>query len=179
MIFTDYYYLGHLVGAKSKSRMDCVASTKSYPPFEEKRSPKAARKTEKRDGYNVGDLFCHLSKVKDTPFGGDVKRKADLALTRTKNISSIFVPDIQSNFGYGDMKGTTDALIFNLQGIDMKDGKPTEGGYIEVFVARGYAKNCIALYNEVIDGLLDEEMNALRNKAIKEKSDTGTQSNEG
>lgn len=179
MILTDYYKIEHLPGTKSKSRMDCVASTKSYNPLEEKRSPKAARKTEKRDGYNIGDLFCHLSKVQDTSFNGDVKRKADLALTKTKNISSIFVPNIQSNFGYSDMVGTTDALIFNLQGIDIKDGKPTEGGYIEVFVARGYAKNCMALYNEVVDGLLDYEMSQLRAKAVNEKSDTDTPNNEG
>lgn len=178
MILTDYYHLGRLVGTKSKLRVDCIASTKTYPPFEGMRAKKELRKTDKRDGCKVGDLFFYFGNVPDS-FGGDVHRKADKALTKTKNISSIFVPNPQSNFGYGDMKGTTDALLFVFDNAEPIDGKLQEGASIEVFVARGYAKDRIALYNELSDGLLDDEMSQLRAKADKEKSDTDTQSKEG
>lgn len=167
MIVTDYYKFERLGGRLSKLRIDCTASTKSYQPLEEKRATKAMRKTDKRDGFKVGDLFCYFGNVPDT-FGGDVHRKADKALTKQKNISSIYVPDPQTNCGYGDMKGTADALLFVFHDMSVIDSSPKEGAVIEVFVARGYAKDRVALYNELLDGLLDGEMNQLRAKATKE-----------
>ena len=40
---------------------------------------------------------------------------------------------------------------------------------IEVFVARGYSKDKAALYNELSDGLLDDEMEYLRQQARPER----------
>ena len=167
MILTDYYRFERLEGMKAKLRVDCTASTKSYQPLEEKRATKAMRKTEKRDGFAVGDLFCYFGDVPDT-FGGNVHRKADKALTKSKNISSIFVPDPQNNFGYGDMVGTADALLFAFHNIEPVNGTLIAGANIEVFVARGYAKDRMALYNELTDDLLDDEMNHLRTIAMPE-----------
>ena len=105
MILTDLYRFEKKAGTISKLRIDCTASTRSYEPLENKRATKGLRHTDKRDGCNVGDLFCYFGDVPEQ-FGGDAKRIADRALTKTKNISSIYVPDPCSGLAYGDMKGT-------------------------------------------------------------------------
>lgn len=111
MILTDYYKFKRLA-ILAKSRMDCIASTMSYPEFEEKRATKANKATEKRDATNVGDLIIYYNDV-PSQFGGNVHRKADKSITlKGKNLSSVFVPDINSSFAYGDFKGTSDALLF-------------------------------------------------------------------
>jgi hypothetical protein len=83
MILTDYYKFVHLPDSKSKMRRDCVVSTQSYNEFENLRN-------------KAGALFIYFG---DLPlsFKGDVRRKADKAITKGKNISSIFVPDILLN----------------------------------------------------------------------------------
>lgn len=168
MILTDYYRFERLEGTLAKLRIDCTASTKNYEPMEEKRATKALRHTDKRDGCNIGDLFCYFGDVPEQ-FGGDVHRKADKALTKSKNISSIYTPDPKSNLGFGDMKGTADALLFMFTNAQPINGRLQAGAVIEVFVARGYAKDRIALYNELSDGLLDEEMDYLRQQATPER----------
>ena len=95
MILTDYYRFERLEATSAKLRIDCTASTGSYEPLEEKRATKQLRHTDKRDGCNVGDLFCYFGDVPEQ-FGGDVHRKADKALTKSKNISSIYTPDPKS-----------------------------------------------------------------------------------
>lgn len=167
MILTDLYRFEKKAGTISKLRIDCTASTRSYEPLENKRATKGLRHTGKRDGCNVGDLFCYFGDVPEQ-FGGDAKRKADRALTKTKNISSIYVPDPCSGLAYGDMKGTADALLFVMQDAEVTDGRLNDGAVIEIFVARGLARNRVALYNELADGLLDDEIAALRERAVTE-----------
>ncbi|KAA6319780.1 hypothetical protein EZS27_030364 [termite gut metagenome] len=145
MILTDYYKFEHLPDTKSKMRMDCTASTKSYQEFETLRNKKE-------------ELFVYLGNVPDN-FGGSVHRKADKAITKTKNISSVFVPDIESGFAYGDVKGTQDAILI----ITNKDYTP-----IEIFVARGQRNNRIQLFNLFSDGELDNEIVELKGKAVTE-----------
>jgi hypothetical protein len=144
-ILTDLYRMEHLPESKSKSRMDCTASTRSYPEFEELRN-------------KAGNLFFYFHKVPEH-FGKEAKRKADMAITRTKSISSVFVPDIAKLLGYGDIKHTTDALLFvfsaNLSQMD-------------VFVARGQRHNQTALYQLLADNAFKEEMQALINRAKPE-----------
>ena len=168
MILTDYYRFERLEGTIAKLRIDCTASTGSYEPLEEKRATKTLRHTDKRDGCNVGDLFCYFGDVPEQ-FGGDVHRKADKALTKSKNISSIYTPDPKSNLGFGDMKGTADALLFVFHDAQSVNGKLQTEAVIEVFVARGYSKDRVTLYNELSDGLLDEKMEYLRQQARPER----------
>ena len=168
MILTDYYRFERLEDTISKLRVDCTASTKNYEPLEEKRATKAFRHTDKRDGCNVDDLFCYFGDVPEQ-FGGDVHRKADKALSKSNNISSIFTPDPKSNLGFGDMRGTADALLFVFTDAQPVNDRLQAGAVIEVFVARGYAKDRVALYNELSDGLLDEEMDYLRQQATSER----------
>lgn len=167
MILTDLYRFERKPGTVSKLRIDCTASTRSYDQLESMRAAKQLRRTEKRDGCNVGDLFLYFGDVPEQ-FGRDARRKADKALTKTKNISSIYVPDPQSCYGYGDMKGTADALLFVFHDAGVTDGRLNDGAVIEVFVARGLAKDRTALYNELSDGLLDDEIASLRSRATDE-----------
>lgn len=168
MILTDYYRFERLKCTLAKLRIDCTASTKNYEPMEEKRATKTLKHTDKRDGCNIGDLFCYFGDVPEQ-FKGNVYRKADKALTKIKNISSIYIPDPKSNLGFGDMKGTGDALLFVFTNAQTINGKLQTGAVIEIFVARGYAKDRVALYNELSDGLLDEEMDCLRQQATPER----------
>ena len=163
-ILTDYYCFER-VATKSKTRMDCTASTGSYPEFEEKRASKANKATEKRDATEVGDLVIYMGDVPDA-FGFDAHRKADKAITlKGKNLSSVFVPDPNTNYGYGDVRGTADALLFVFDGVDPVNGVIPKGAAIEVFVARGKSKDRVPLYNLLQDGALDEEMSELRARA--------------
>jgi len=170
-VLTDYYKFER-VATKAKLRLDCTASTGSYPEFEEKRATKATRATEKRDATNVGDLVIYFGDVPDN-FGGNVHRKADKGITiKGKNLSSVYVPDPQSGFAYGDFRGTADALLFVFHDCSVVDGRLQAGAIIEVFIARGESKNRVPLYNLLSDGELDEEMEALRQHAVTKPAAT-------
>jgi hypothetical protein len=143
MILTDYYKFQHLPDTKSKMRMDCTASTKSYPEFENLRN-------------KAGALFVYFGNVPDN-FGGNVHRKADKAISKTKNISSIFVPDVTVGLAYGDVKGTQDAiLIVNNSDYSM----------IEIFIARGYKNQRVNLWQNLADGAYEDEISELRSRAV-------------
>lgn len=166
MILTDYYRFERLA-TKAKSRMDCTASTMTYEEFEEKRATTATRATERRDATNIGDLVFYYNNV-PPQFGGNVHRKADKSITiKRKNLSSVYVPDPNTNFAYGDFKGTSDALLFVFHNLKIIDGVIQAGAIIEVFVARGKSKDRVPLYNALCDGELDEEMNALRKRVTE------------
>ena len=143
MILTDYYNFGKLPEQKSKMRTDCISSTKGYPVFEALRN-------------KAGSLFVYFGDV-PTSFGGDIKRKADKAITKTTNISSVFVPDVEKLLGFGDVKSTQDAIliVFNCNYSQM-----------EIFVARGQKNNCRQLYNLLADGELDTEIASLKKQAV-------------
>lgn len=166
-ILTDCYRFGK-VAFKSKTRLDCIASTGSYPEFEDKRATRPTKGTDKRDATNVGDLVIYLGDVPEQ-FGGNAQRKADKSLTiKGKNLSSIYVPNPTNNFGYGDVKGTTDALLFVFDNLVIVDGCIISGG-LDVFVARGKSRDRVSLYNLLCDGELDEEISSLRETAKARK----------
>ena len=145
MILTDYYKLEELRQLKSH-RFDTVASTGGYPPFE----AIAARS-------KGGRFYCYYNGVPDT-FNSKAQRKADRAITCTKNISSVFIPDLSNPLmGYGDVRGTADALLF-LFSEDYTG--------LEILVARGYRNNSRNLYNLLADGGLDDEIAILRQRAM-------------
>ena len=149
MILTDFYLFKKLPDQKSKLRIDCVASTHSYNPLESLRGKK-------------GDLFLYIGKNTHTKAGKE--RRADLALSKTGHISSLYNPDLNLPCWYGDMKGTSDALLFVHEHTEFIDGGIQAGAIIELFVARGQRHNQSQLYNLLCDGELDEEMDFLRNR---------------
>jgi len=145
MILTDYYKFLHLPDCKSKMRMDCTASSKSYNDFETLRNKR-------------GELFIYFSDV-PAHFKVDAKRKADKILSKTKNISSIYVPDVTLPFAYGDVRSTTDCILI------INDDDYTT---IEIFVARGQKNNRVSLWQMLSGGELDNEISELRGSAVTE-----------
>ena len=150
MIITDYYCFHKLQGQKSKLRIDCVASSESYPQMEALRNKQ-------------GDLFLYIGDNTYTKAGNE--RKADLALSKTSHISSIYNPEPNMPYWYGDFNHTADALLFVHQKADFVNGYLQAGAVIECFVCRGQRNNRAQLYNALCDGLVDEEMEKLR-KAV-------------
>lgn len=146
MILTDYYLMQELKQTKS-NRIDCVYSTKSYEPFE----------TIARRSRN-GKFYCYVVDAPNILKTTENKRYGDKSITNGKNISNIKIPNLDFPlYGYGDTKGTQDALLF----IFNDDYKT-----LEIFVARGLKNNQFGLWQRLIDGDLDEEMTNLRNIAI-------------
>ncbi len=144
VIFTSYYKFEKLTSAGF--RYDATMSTGNYPYFE-------SLLINKRK-FNVGGLSLNYVDRPDK-WKGEPGRRAEKALTKgTINLSSVFVPDILQHFiGYGDMNGTTDALImvFNASYT-----------VIEVFIANGYVNNMIGLYTYVKEGYFTQEFELLR-----------------
>lgn len=152
MILTDYYRFEKLPNQRSKLRIDCTASTCGYAPLEAFKNRK-------------GDLFFYIGDNTYTKAGA--KRKSDLALSNTTHISSIYNPDMELPYWYGDMKGTADAFLFVHHNAEFINGSIQQGAVIELFVARGQRNNRTQLYNALCDGELDEEMEALRKRTVK------------
>lgn len=172
MILTDYY-LFEKKAVHAKTRLDCTASTGGYEEMEEKRATKATKETACRDATNVGDLICYICDVPES-FGRDGRRKADKSISiKSKNLSSVFVPDVSLCCGYGDFKGTSDGLLFVFHNWVFTDKEIQKGALLEIFVARGQAHNIRQLYTLMADGELDEEMETLRNKAGVSEEITG------
>ena len=164
MILTDYYRFERVV-TKSKLRLDCTASTASYPTFEEKRATKATKPSINRDGTKIGDLLIYFCDV-PTIYNSSVQRKATKSITiKGENLSSVFVPDLGYNYAYGDIKNTADGLLIKFIDFKVINGVPNNGAILEIFVARGKSKDIKAVYNLATDEELNEEMNLLREKA--------------
>ena len=167
MILTDYYSFEKTDG--TAGRMDCVASTGSYPDFEEKRT----RRLKKHliDGTEqtapAGELKIYVGR---NPHLRDAKRDPGIAITlKSRRLSGIFTPDVTLPYGYGDVRGTKDAVLFTVGDLKIEDGRVLPGSRLEIFVARGQSKNREALYNLLSDGDLLDEMNQLREEAEQER----------
>ncbi len=145
MILTDYYKGVHLPG-EAKTRYDITASTGGYEPFEI-----LLRTREGGLSFYFGDVPPSFR------FSG--KDRPDKAITRKSNISSVFVPDVALPYAYGDVKGTSDAIIIMFLEYY---------SVIEIFIARGQKNNRRNIYTLFADGELDNEIKLLRKKADTE-----------
>ncbi len=143
MILTDYYKGVHLPESKSKYRFDITASTGKYEPFEIILSNKK------------GEQFFYYGDV-PANFNSHVKRQAEKCISKGKNISSVFVPDVTLPFAYGDVNGTSDGIILMFS---------EDYTIIEIFVARGQRNNKRNLYFLLCDGELQNEIETLRKNA--------------
>lgn len=152
MILTDYYKMQEIRVRKSH-RFDCTASTGGYNPFE-------AIGDKCRD--KVKRFFFYYGGVPES-FNAHAQRKADRVITNGDSLSSVYIPDLDNPLlGYGDMRGTNDALLF-LFTDDYKQ--------IEIFVARGYKNNAKGLFTLFADGELADEVAHLRQQAIPTNAD--------
>ena len=153
MKLTDYYLMQEIRVVKSH-RFDCTASTGGYQPFE------AIANTSRDKRFH-----CYYGDVPDT-FKAKAQRKADKALTNGDNISSVYIPDLDDYlFGYGDTAHTNDALLF----VFSEDYKR-----LEIFVARGLKNNQRLLFDLLVDGELDDDIDCLRKQAKPTNAGTGT-----
>ncbi len=144
-ILTDYYKFERLPETKSKTRLDCTLSTKSYPDLEILRNKQ-------------GSLFLYFGDIPEN-FKADAKRKADKCLTKGKSISSLYVPDVSKPLAYGDFRGTTDAILIVFA---------ADYSSFELLVARGQRNNRVALFQLFIDGEFSHEIERLRKQAVTE-----------
>ncbi len=163
MYLTDYYKFEHLSGS-AKTRLDCLASTRSYPYFERERCTKSGPKAEQ------GDLYIYCNEIPTPQFNEAVKSKADRSLTiKGKNVSSLFVTELRPDTGFGDFRGTGDALLFVFKNYDFLGRSADVGGTVEVFVARGMKNEKKRLYADFVQGRLIAEMQRLRAAAFPER----------
>lgn len=149
MTLIDYLKGEKLTSAKS--RFDIVASTGEYDLFE-------SLLINKR-GFNVGGLSINLI---ERPERWNEKN-ATLALTKgSHNITSLVQPDVYSNYAFGDIQGTSDALliIFNA------DYRVNSISSFEIFIARGLKNSVMSLWNLLLDGELNDDIEILRGRAV-------------
>jgi hypothetical protein len=152
MILTDYYK-GEKLTAK-KSRFDIVASSGDYDLFESLLINQRA--------FNIGGLSFNLVTRPERW----KKKNADLAICKgSHNITSLLRPDLSLNFAFGDINNTLDAAVF----IFNPDWKETGITAIEIFIARGLKNDLNSLWDLLIDGELDEEIEILRKKRLPKK----------
>lgn len=148
MRITDYYRLRILPENEGKKtvRFDTVASSGSYPLFES-----MAEKSK------VKRFFCYYNGVPDT-FSDRARQKAERAITKSScNISSVFIPNQnKSHLGYGDVKGTQDALLVVFS---------ADYHTMELFIIRGEKFNQRALYGLMATGQLNQEIQYFRNNS--------------
>ena len=152
-LINDYYRFERLKNQKSKSRLDCTASSNTYTDFDDR----------------PFIYICANDHIKASR-----QRKSDLSVTsgRGKHITSIYKPDMERGFAYGDVKGTTDLLLFVTTDFSMAaDGTITDGAAVEVFICRGKKFDRNAVFNLLTDGELNNEIAQI--KATVTKSITG------
>ena len=168
MIFTDFY-LFEKVTDVTKTRMVCTLSTRSYQEFEEKRGVKNTKPTATAEATMIGDLVLYVC-PNNGRIGRRIQRQADYTISMGgRHLTSIFTPDLQSSWAYGDVSGTQDLLIMKPQ-MTRINGAIKQGGSLEIFIARGKASHANAVFDLVCDGRLLEEMEELRTKAQREQN---------
>lgn len=140
MTTLDSYY--RFKKTTGKSRYDCVASTADYLHFEQV--------LKNAIGYNKGGLSLHFGKRPTT--WNSRGHKADQAITKNKNISTMYLSDIKKpTVFYGDAKDTSDTLIIIV--ID---------DTLEVFIAKGLKNIQSDVCYEFSSGGLNNEIEALK-----------------
>lgn len=168
MLLNDYYKFER-VATKAKHRLDCTASTKSYKPFEDKRAIKETKASVKRDAISINNLIIYLGFI-PLKFKTRARGNASLCLTLAgKNLSSIFIPQINGFVGYGDINNTSDAILVLLKNVQLINGAVCKDAKIEIFVSRGNSRSKELLYNVFLNGNLLEEIKQLRAKATSDK----------
>jgi hypothetical protein len=152
MILNDYYKGEKLTDAKS--RFDIVALSGEYDLFE-------SLLINKR-GFNIGGLSFNLVTRPDRW----KSKNASLAICKgSHNITSLLRPDLSLNLAFGDINGKLDAVVF----IFNPDWKEAGINTLEIFIARGLKNDLNSLWDLLIDGELDEEIEIIREKAVTKK----------
>lgn len=149
MILTDYIKAEKAEG--KKYRFDVISSTDTHDYL----SGIIVNKRNPNQGGESFNLVPRPEKYRDSVM-------SDKAITKgSENISSIYIPNIEQTIGFGDIKGTNDAIIFCWE-LDQESNII----FIELFIARGQKHNKKNLYFLFTDGELITDINDLKNKAV-------------
>ena len=143
-LIIDGYYL-FVKNPEGKTRYDEQASTGNYAPFETLRNAR-------------GELFLHYGPPPERFNYSSPKRRPDRVLTKGGNVSGVFVPDPMLPYAYGDVKGTTDALLFVFS---------PDQTVIEIFIIKGHKHNQHNYYLLLCEGELDGELERFRRAATR------------
>lgn len=139
---TSYYKFQKTTG---KSRYDCNESTGDYEHFETILRNKSK--------FNVGGLSVHLCLVPES--FNNTRHRATQTITRGLNISKLFLFDLQNpNVFYGDAQDTEDCLII-----------VHKNQVLEIFIAKGLRGIQQDVCYEFLNGGLDDEIEALKQRA--------------
>ena len=161
-------YIFKKIADKSKTRLDCIASTGNYEEFEMLRACKEIKETAFRNATRKGSLAVYYTAAPNENYGGIDCRKASRYLVKKHNISGIYKPDAELGFAYGDMYGTGDALLFVERNFSETSDGVTVGSELVVLVAKGKRHDQLALYYELVNGGLDEEIEKLLSQTKSE-----------
>ena len=149
MILTDYLKAEKTDG--KKYRFDITASTDTHDYL----SGIIINKRNPNQGGESFNLVPRPEKYKDSVM-------SDKAITKgSYSISSIYIPDIEQAFGFGDINGTNDAIIFCWE-LDKENNIIA----IELFIARGQKHNKKNLYFLFSDSELVSEVEDLKSKSV-------------
>ena len=135
-------YLFEAIGkVGSLNRLDCVASTKDYTPFERMRGKR---------GGNRWRLYVYYA---PTPHTKAVKRgRSPMSITHGKHISALFFLNPQIPIAYGDYNG--DAIIFDCRLLSVDRNHARIGSRIACYIINGQAGNAGRICNDIIRGRL-------------------------
>lgn len=140
-----------------------------YARFE--RFPNVAYRSKQRldfsESYGEYERFTRRNKSGDclVYFGGNTYthstsgRKSDFALKDSigEHLSNVYFSSLEAPYAaFGDVKGTSDALLLHLS-----EDRQT----LDVFVCLGKLNVVHALYSEFIDGVFDERIAMLKSQA--------------
>lgn len=139
MRLTNYYRFQNVPG---KTRYDEITSSQQYPPFDRLRNKQ-------------GNLFIYFTQYQKNNAKASPSILPDYQISKQFNISGVFGLSLSSCFGYGDVRGTQDALLF----IFSKDLAS-----MEVFVAKGQKLRKKDLFEKLSRGELEEELNYMRGR---------------
>ena len=144
---TGYYLLKQLQRRKSQ-RFDVVAHAGDCIAHLEDIGRRA----------RGGRAYCYVTTI-PPQFNAVAHAQATRALTSTKSITSLYTPAGASQLtAFGDVKGTTDALLIRFS---------ADYNEMELFVARGLKPQAAALFFKWMAGKLDTEADQLRQRATQ------------
>ena len=164
--FTSYYHF--YKDDKSKTRLNCVASTENYLPFELLRSTREQRETPKRSKIKIGDLLVYLTDRPEKFRQSWKSASKSITAKDGTNLSSIYtIGNKPTNvvLGYGDFHNTSDGLIFIIKDVQTENGYIQKGGSIEVYVAPKQAFHIKDICSMVAKGAYNAEFEHLRRNA--------------
>ena len=157
---SDYYRF--VKTQPTGTRFECVSSTHSYPLLEQT----ACRKDNPRYGIKENDILLRsLDPQQIGYYNSHVKQKA-WKTTRLNNapFSSVYKRAPIDIYGYGDIAGTQDGIIFKYSNYQERGKDIEKGAEIEVYILRGQ-KAFISLICSILNEGGEEEESLKRIKA--------------